>query len=221
MDDFWQQLSRYRSQRLTVIAPHPDDEVFALGGTCALAVEIGLHLTVIAVTDGEASHGRSSRITPGDLAERRKAEVEDAYAILGVHPDRRRLHFPDSAVDAAELMAVLEQYLEPDTVVFAPLSCDGHPDHNACGEAGRKMASCLSLPFFSYAVWSLLREERIGPERSTWHIHLPPAVLERKLRAMECFQSQFVALGPLPEDGPVLPESFREAFSHDFEIIYR
>ena len=46
--------------RAVVVAPHPDDEVLAVGGLLAQLARLGGAIRVIAVTDGTASH-RGSR----------------------------------------------------------------------------------------------------------------------------------------------------------------
>ena len=38
--------------RAVIVAPHPDDEVFAVGGTMALLDWAGYEVEVVAVTDG-------------------------------------------------------------------------------------------------------------------------------------------------------------------------
>ncbi len=42
--------------RVVVVAPHPDDEVFALGGFIHDVAARGGAVTIVAVTDGEAAH---------------------------------------------------------------------------------------------------------------------------------------------------------------------
>ena len=41
---------------IVVVAPHPDDELLAIGATLAAASDAGTEITIVAVTDGEASH---------------------------------------------------------------------------------------------------------------------------------------------------------------------
>ncbi len=41
---------------IVVVAPHPDDELLAIGATLAAATDAGTEITIVAVTDGEASH---------------------------------------------------------------------------------------------------------------------------------------------------------------------
>lgn len=49
------------SQRLVVVAPHPDDEVLACGALVAVHAARGGEVVFVAVTDGEASHAGLSR----------------------------------------------------------------------------------------------------------------------------------------------------------------
>ncbi len=46
--------------RAVMVAPHPDDEVLAVGGLLALLARAGAEVRVVAVTDGTASDGGSS-----------------------------------------------------------------------------------------------------------------------------------------------------------------
>ena len=70
--------------RAVVIAPHPDDEVLALGGLMQLLARRGCELAIVAVTDGEASHPRALQLTHSQLAELRAREREVALGRLGL-----------------------------------------------------------------------------------------------------------------------------------------
>lgn len=219
MADFWQQLGD--AKRLLILAPHPDDEVFGLGGLMSLASRRGLVLTVLAVTDGEASHPHSTLITPDALRERRLGEIQRAYVELGIEPQRVRLGLPDSAVSEEGLRALLPDFVNDDDVVIAPLADDGHPDHDACGCAAAGLASAYSLPLFAYPIWASFQAASRAFEGATaWQVPMPDEVLEAKRRAMACFASQFLALGPAIEDGPVLPDGFEAPFHRAFEVLY-
>jgi LmbE family N-acetylglucosaminyl deacetylase len=41
-----------QAQRVLVLAPHPDDEIFGCGGALALYVQLGAQVDVVVVTDG-------------------------------------------------------------------------------------------------------------------------------------------------------------------------
>jgi hypothetical protein len=65
---------------VVVIAPHPDDEVLGVGDLLALAAAAGARVRLVAVTDGERSHPRSSAITPAQLRRERPREAARALA---------------------------------------------------------------------------------------------------------------------------------------------
>lgn len=221
MADVWQELARHGCRRLVLLAPHPDDEVFGLGGIMALATRRGLDVTVLAVTDGEASHPQSLAITPQALVERRHREVLRAYAALGINPHRIRLGLPDADVSERQLHTLLPSFLDDATVVFAPLPNDGHPDHDACGRAVSTVAAHQGVPCFTYPIWAHhRRHDRAQDLGRRWHVHLPRATVRAKRRAMDCFVSQFAPLGSAPADGPVLSAGFREPFQRSFEVVY-
>jgi bacillithiol biosynthesis deacetylase BshB1 len=112
---------------------HPDDIELFCGGTVALAVERGHHVTLVDLSDGAAS-------TNGTAEERRK-EAAAAAAIMGV-AGRRTLALPDTGIhseDAGQLRQVVEalRQARPD-VVLTPSSDDPHPDHASGGELVRR-----------------------------------------------------------------------------------
>lgn len=124
-----------RARRALVLAPHPDDETLACGGTIAALAAAGCAVRVLVVTDGE---GTKVDLAPDDVRRRRRAEVATACEALGVGPPIL-LGFPDGDVArrtvplAREVAAQLTSF-EPD-VVLLPWFGDGHADHAAVNHA--------------------------------------------------------------------------------------
>jgi LmbE family N-acetylglucosaminyl deacetylase len=124
-------------------------------------------------------------------------------------------------VDVGRLCQLLPERLDGVTAIVAPLPNDGHPDHDACGQAAGAVATRLGIPLYTYPVWAYHRAPGAVPHRSARRmVHLPPATLTAKRRAIACFASQFVPLGPAPEDGPVLAAGFRAPFERPYEVVY-
>ena len=211
-----------RRGRVVVIAPHPDDEVFAVGGLMTMFSWADYEVEIVAVTDGEASHAGSARITPAQLREVRDGETRSAYRELGIHPQRFRLGLPDSGVapHAEALRQILTIRLTGASIVLAPLETDGHPDHDAIGRVAREVASALDVTLWRFAVWARLHPERIT-QGAPNQVRLPREVLARKRRAAAQYSSQFNALGPDAEDGPVLPPGFLDYFIEDRELLWQ
>jgi len=190
--------------RLVVIAPHPDDEVLAAGGLMRWSARQGREVVVIAVTDGEASHARSTRVAPAALRARRALERSEALARLGV-PEitLHRLGQPDQACEGrvAEIAAAIHAILEPSDVVVATSRHDGHPDHVAVARAGCCAALDIVGTLWEAPTWALVHGTADVP---TTTLELDDISWAAKQHAVTAFRSQLEALGPDPEDGPVV-----------------
>ncbi len=206
---------------VVIVAPHPDDEVFGLGGTMVLLGERACTLEVVFVTDGEASHSRSSRITPGELTVIRTLETEEAWRTLGIAPKITRLHLPDGRVreHTQRLSETLRPVIESSAAAFIPIETDGHPDHDAIGTVALGLATEAGVPAFSYAVWAQLSPERILLGQPQLHV-LSAELMARKRLAIDSYRSQYMPLGPLPEDGPVLSSAFIQHFKRAEETLW-
>jgi len=127
-----------RGKRLVAVFAHPDDESFGPGGTLARYAALGVELTLICGTRGEAgSIGVSKSYGPELLGRIRQAELEAAIEVIGF----RALHllgYADKGVaeigvarGMADVLRILRP-IEPDVVLaFHPLGISGHPDHRA------------------------------------------------------------------------------------------
>jgi LmbE family N-acetylglucosaminyl deacetylase len=138
-----------RSDRVMVLAPHPDDESVATGGALQASVSAGAEVRVVYVTDGENNPWAQRatelrwRISQRDRIRwgaRRRREALAALKCLGVAPSRARfLGFADQRVTEALLggmHAAVDRLAEElaeyqPTVLFMPSLEDRHPDHGA------------------------------------------------------------------------------------------
>ncbi|MDB5373968.1 MAG: family deacetylase [Belnapia sp.] len=138
-----------------VLAPHPDDESLGCGGLIAAAVEVGLPLRVMVVSDGTGSHPRLPRAMMRDL---REAETKTAVAALGLPPTALEfLRLPDQAVPAAgeglaAAVAAIIRSGRPATIL-ATWEHDPHGDHVATFAIAAAAARALGARLLAYPVW--------------------------------------------------------------------
>lgn len=109
-----------------MVAPHPDDETVGAGGTLALHARAGDPVTVLIVTDGRRSG--AGGLPPGEMAERRRIEVREAMAELGLAPPVL-LDLPEGEWQAERLEEALVTELSRARLVYAPGPVDFHPEH--------------------------------------------------------------------------------------------
>jgi LmbE family N-acetylglucosaminyl deacetylase len=212
-------------ERAVIVAPHPDDEVLAVGATIARLCALGSRIVLVAVTDGEASHPGSAVITPDELRSVRPAESASACARLGITPSGVvRLGLPDGGVTERtdELARELIALLDKDCVCFAPFRRDGHPDHEASSLAARAAAAQAGAPLVEFPIWAWHASEPgdgLIPIERARAIYLTRGEQRAKSRAISAFCSQVEQLGPAPEDGPVLPPRVLAHFARAFEVV--
>ncbi|GLZ55721.1 PIG-L family deacetylase [Actinomycetospora sp. NBRC 106378] len=206
--------------RVVVLAPHPDDETLGVGATLATWARAGAAVTVLAVTDGEASHPGSPTLSPARLVERRVAERTAALHRLGLAgAPVVRAGLPDGGVAdrRADLAALLTDLVSPGDTLLAPVPGDGHPDHDAVAD----VAADAGVPVLGYAVW-------------WWHWaaagELPPgavvigpdeAAREAKRDAVSCFRTQVEPLSDHPADAAILPPPVLERLLRHEEVLWR
>lgn len=211
--------------RVVVLAPHPDDEVLAVGGAMVSLRRAGWSIHLLAVTDGEASHPRSRRISPGEMAVIRAGERTTAMARLGLGDvEVTRLRYADSAVDGAgELAEHIGAFLEGASLCLAPWKHDGRPDYDATGRAAAAACATLGTKLVEYPVWAwhwARPSTRAWPWMRTRRVPLAPDVLMAKRRAIAAYRSQLAPLGPARGDAAVLPHEVVARFHRPFETVF-
>ena len=146
---------------LVFVHAHPDDEALLTAGTMARAVAEGQRVVLVVATDGAAGLAATGMSTgDGGLAARRRVELEESCAALGVHRlvwlgyADSGLHGDAEQVDggpvplcrvpveesAAALAAVLVEEGADVLVTYDPNGGYGHPDHVRVHELGVRAA---------------------------------------------------------------------------------
>jgi len=137
------------SDRVLVVAPHPDDESIATGGLLQVARAAGAACRVLLVTDGDNNpwpqrwQEKRWHIGPEERARwgaRRRTEALAALQLLGIGPDEVCcLGLPDLGLTDAlmsgqpDVVALLHAQVEQfkPTRLILPALEDRHPDHSA------------------------------------------------------------------------------------------
>ena len=132
------------NSRLVVVAPHPDDEILACGGLLALCARLQFPVLVVAITDGEASHGAVDKLVQVKLCQQRVRERCAGLIQLGIDPSCvLRLNIPDgqASLNGGVIFDRLLGLLRPGDLVITTWQLDGHPDHEATAQAVHRLPS--------------------------------------------------------------------------------
>jgi LmbE family N-acetylglucosaminyl deacetylase len=204
-----------------IVAAHPDDEVLGPGGIIAMLAAAGARLRVVAVTDGEYSHGE--RADPAALTRRRVAERQAALDDLGARDaEIIRLGLPDAALDGrdADIAAALDGLVTGFDACLASWAHDVHADHEAVGRAVARIRHQVtgSAWFFPVWMWHWARPADPGvPWRHAARVPLTQDTAARKRAAISRFGSQ---TEPRPGGaGPVLAPDFVSHFLRNDELL--
>lgn len=209
---------------LWVVAPHPDDEVLLAGGLLALLAQRGRLAHVVAVTDGEASHPRSTRWPVDALAAARREETARALAQLAPGTPLQRLGVPDGGVAKHErdLAIRLASLFGPRDVVLTTWRLDGHPDHEATGRACASACRLRGARLYEVPVWAW-HWAPAGDPRLPWtravSLPLGAQALESKRLALLQYTSQ-TEPDPCTGASPVLPGTAIARLLHPYEILF-
>jgi LmbE family N-acetylglucosaminyl deacetylase len=186
---------------LMVIAPHPDDSEFGIGGTVARLTKEGKKVIYVICTNGDK--GSSDRtMTPEKLAAIREKEQRAAAKTLGV-TDVVFLGYPDQGLDDTPdfrkaLVRVIRQYRPRVVATSDPYrKYMWHRDHRICGQ----VVADAVFPFArDHMAYPDLLEEGLEPfkvrEMWFWGTDDPnfrsdiTGTLENKLEALACHKSQ-------------------------------
>ncbi len=196
-------ISDMATDRVLVVAPHPDDETLGCAGAIALLTARGCKVRILVISDGSQSHPNSRKYPAPALQQLRKNETRSAMALLGVPKSEITfMQLPDSAVPAAEetnfnaAAAVCHAYLAATTpqLVLLPWRNDPHPDHRATWQiVTAALARCPFAPrTIEYPIWDWDRNQRRAIAEgiiNPWRLDISP-VIDLKQQAIAAYRSQ-------------------------------
>jgi LmbE family N-acetylglucosaminyl deacetylase len=217
-------LATLRPRHVIVVAPHPDDEIFGTAGLVQSLRARRIPVEIVAVSDGEGSHPLA--VAEGlELRAIRRRESEEALQRLGWEgAEVTRLGLPDGQIDrhVDSLTATLRSLLHPGDLCLAPWWHDGHPDHDACGEAA--LAACRSVQAhpLGYLVWAWHWADPRGadlPWAACRRFEFDRRTAARKRWATGAFVSQTQPLAPDHKTVPLLPRPVLRRFWRPYEVF--
>jgi LmbE family N-acetylglucosaminyl deacetylase/SAM-dependent methyltransferase len=230
-DQRWARTARIEDRQLrglrslVLVAAHPDDETLGAAGLLAVCAAAGLSLRVVVVTDGEASHPNSATYTAARLGRLRRREVRHAVQLMAPGTEIEFLGLPDGEVGGHTdtLQRRLRAIVEPvgvGALLVTPWRLDGHPDHDALGMVGARVAAATGALHLQYPIWAWHRPDREGlPWAQLAHLPLPSAVVSAKRAAVAAHHSQVRPLSAAAGDETLLSASFLAHFDRDVETF--
>lgn len=207
---------------ILAIAAHRDDVELTCGGTLLVSARQGHRTAILDLTAGETG-------TRGS-AELRRTEAEAAAQVLGVTV-RCNLGLPDAGLvntpETRARLAVEIRRLRP-RIVIAPALAGRHPDHIVAGQLVRDACFVAGLarvapdvpPHRPYKILHAIafREDHVKP---TFVVDVSE-VFEEKMRAIQCYASQFdgaIQAGEVYPTGEPLYDVIRHQSAHYGSLI--
>lgn len=150
-----------KMDRVLIISPHPDDEVFACGGLMQSLIQSDRHVDLIILSRGEAVH---KYCCPGDeehIGIYRAKLSNEANAVIGISFNHiHRMEFPDGDfasvkknVDFLSALSSLIKKIAP-TEVFIPHPYENSPDHMVATEILESVMKNFAIDIYYYCVWT-------------------------------------------------------------------
>lgn len=212
---------------VVIVAPHPDDEVLACGGLLAHLARQGVRVSIVAVTDGEASHVHSTEWPTQLLRRERPRESQLALCRLGFAPEDvhwTRLRLDDSQVarDEPYLVDALSACIADASHVITTWRHDGHCDHEAVGRACAAAAAHQGCQLYEVPVWArhwAAPEDARLPWARAKKLLLDNDALGRKQAAIHAHRSQLLA-DPSTGAEPILTQPTLTRFAQPFEVFF-
>ena len=161
-----------------VIAPHPDDEAFGMGGILLLAAQQGIAADVLFLTSGDKGGAEG-------IAAVREQEALEAARLMGIR-DVLFWRLPDRSLSAYQsVIARLTEVIgstKPGTIFF-PSPVEPHPDHRAASVIAWE---ALRRAGFTAEPWSY----EISVQGPANHLLDISQVVARKREIMAVYASQ-------------------------------
>ena len=168
--------------KVLILAPHPDDAEFGLGGTISKLQRMGKEIHVAVFSDCEKSTPEG--FEKGDI----EKEMYNSFEFLGIKKENQHIlrfevrEFPSKRQEILESLIILRKKVQPD-LVFLPSSSDIHQDHKTISEEGTRAFKLTNLlgyemPWNNFGFTSFM------------YVRLDQEDVDAKLGALNCYETQ-------------------------------
>lgn len=168
--------------KVLILAPHPDDAEFGLGGTIAKMLEMGKEIHLAVFSNCEKSTPKGFEI--GSI----ESELYKSCEFLGINSENIYMldfevrEFPKYRQEILEKLVVLRNEINPD-LVYLPSSSDIHQDHKTIHEEGVRAFKYCSLvgyemPWNNFGFTSYV------------YITLEERHIDKKIAALNLYETQ-------------------------------
>jgi LmbE family N-acetylglucosaminyl deacetylase len=195
-----------------VLAPHTDDGEIGAGGTIARAVEAGLEVHYVALSDARVS------LPPGWEPDTLAHECRAATDALGLPQNRVRIldfdtrTFPDQRQAILDTLIGLRRELAPATVLL-PASTDVHQDHATVHAEGVRCFKKATLLGYEEPWNQLTTHSHCLVRLEEGHVaHKVRALAHYRTQAGRHYMDGEVVRGHLRSRGTQVDHPFAEAF---------
>ena len=203
--------------RIICFGAHPDDAEYKSGGCAYMWAEMGHHVKLVSVTNGDIGHWQMSG---GALAKRRTAESAEVAKRLGVESEVLDIHDGELLPTLENRRTITRLIRDWDAdIVISHRPWDYHPDHRYVGVLVQDSAYMVAVPFFCpdtpplkknpVFLYSGDRFKKPYPFKADIAVDVGP-VFDKKVDALMALESQHFeggALGNAEEAAKVPPAS--------------
>ncbi|RXT15480.1 bacillithiol biosynthesis deacetylase BshB2 [Ammoniphilus sp. CFH 90114] len=184
------------NERVLMVFPHPDDEVFFCSGTVMEYISKGVPVTYLCLTLGEMGRGLggANRHT---LPELRLKELNQSCEIIGIKDLRlggyrdKTLEFEDPEPIIGQLVQLIKKISPSLIITFYPGE-SVHPDHDITGsfvvEAVRRLPEEDRPIVYGSAVFKTYIDKVGGPDV----VNDVTTYMDRKVDCLKAYPSQFM-----------------------------
>ena len=193
--------------RIIAFGAHPDDPEFQIGGCAIKWTKLGHEVKLVACTNGDIGHWGMSG---GELAKRRRAEVEEAAKRMGTTVEVLDIHDGELLPTLENRKTITRLIREWDAdLVFSHRPYDYHPDHRNVGLLVQDAAFMVMVPYFCPDVPAMRKNPAFFffPDNFTKPYPFTPTlavsiddVIDEKVVAIDALESQVYEGGALGDE---------------------
>jgi len=169
-------------KKVLILAPHPDDAEFGLGGTISKLKEMGAEIHVAVFSD--CAKSTPAGFETGAI----EKEMYNSFEFLGINKAHQHIfdfevrEFPSKRQEILETLIQLRSKIQPD-LIFLPSTSDIHQDHKTISEEGIrafKHSNVLGyeMPWNNFGFTSFM------------YVNLSQKNIDEKIGALDCYETQ-------------------------------